>query len=470
MVLADMPLTASEVLRTFHRDEPSLFLGSAFTTVGLVTAAFCLIRRRFDALLVSLGLFAFLYGQRMWFNTELLHLTLAGNDTFANLRWAINFAVPIPAFYFFHAAGLLAGRGKAISIALTSLFVGLMVAVFVVGRLPILHTINNAVVIASLPWVLARTFLQGRTDHDFVVLRRGLFCFVALALWDNTLGVQLLRFSLEPYGFAVLLGCLGYVAARKTLARDQQLQDIQNELEIARTIQRSILPSKFPESHAFEVVASYAPMTAVAGDFYDFLEGGEKRAGLLIADVSGHGIPAALIASMVKMAATAQRSSMDHPAQLLTGMNSALCGNTQGQFVTAAYVHLDAETRELRYAAAGHPSMLLLRNGEVVEVAENGLLLAAVDSAVYTERSMTLEPGDRLMLYTDGLLESKDAKGNLFGEEALQRALAKTGKLAAPAAAKQIMDEVQAWAARQDDDLTLLLCDFTRQSRAEAAV
>ena len=160
MVLADMPLTASEVLRTFHRDEPALFLGSAFTTVGLVAAAFSLVRRRFDALLISLGLFAFLYGQRMWFNSQLLHLTLAGNEAFANLRWAANFAVPIPAFYFFHFAGLLAGRGKAISIALTSLFVGLIVAVFVVGRLPLLQTINNGVVILSLPWVLVRTFRQ----------------------------------------------------------------------------------------------------------------------------------------------------------------------------------------------------------------------------------------------------------------------------------------------------------------------
>ena len=106
-------------------------------------------------------------------------------------------------------------------------------------------------------------------------------------------------------------------------------------------------------------------MTSVAGDLYDFLIIGEQQLGLFIADVSGHGVPAALIASMVKMAATSQRVNAAHPAQLLTGMNAALCGNTQGQYVTAAYVHLNAETREMRYAAAGHPAMLLLRDGRV---------------------------------------------------------------------------------------------------------
>src|SRR4029079_15495245 len=115
------------------------------------------------------------------------------------------------------------------------------------------------------------------------------------------------------------------------------------------------------------------PMTSVAGDLYEFLVADNQHAGLFISDVSGHGVPAALIASMVKMAATSQRSHAAHPAQLLAGMNAALCGNTQGQYVTAAYVYLDAKARELRYSAAGHPAMLLLRGGVVTEVAENGM-------------------------------------------------------------------------------------------------
>jgi sigma-B regulation protein RsbU (phosphoserine phosphatase) len=459
-MLIETQLSASEVLRTFHEDEPYLFLGSAFTTVGIVTEAFCLLRRRFDPLLVWLGVFAFLYGQRMWFDTGLLEMTLGGNNFFAQLRWAVGFLVPIPAFLFFQAAGLLTNRGRLFTVILSALFACLALSVFVIGRLSILHTINNVLVIAALPWILVRTFLLGRADHDFAVLRRGLSCFVVLALWDNTLGPAYLRINLEPYGFAVLLACFGYVAARRTLERDQQLGEIQKELDVARTIQLSILPGEFPASTAFRVAAKYVPMTTVAGDLYDFLRADVHRAGLLIADVSGHGVPAALIASMVKMAATAQREQAEHPARLLAGMNGALCGNTQGQFVTAACVHLDAETREMRYAAAGHPAMLLLRGGQVTEIAENGLLLAAEERAEYTERSLTLERGDRLLLYTDGLLEAKNARGEMFGDTLLAAELKQTAKLTPAQAVERIIAAVQSWGISQEDDLTALVCDF----------
>jgi serine phosphatase RsbU (regulator of sigma subunit) len=129
--------------------------------------------------------------------------------------------------------------------------------------------------------------------------------------------------------------------------------------------------------------------------------------------------------------------------------------------VTAAYVYLDAQTRQLRYAAAGHPSMLLLRRGKVIEIAENGLLLAASDTAEYSDRALPLEIGDRLVMYTDGLVEARNTEGRLFGEESLLAALRGTSGMTSNEAADSLIASTQNWAKLQDDDLTVLVCDFT---------
>ncbi|WP_433984721.1 PP2C family protein-serine/threonine phosphatase [Tunturiibacter empetritectus] len=209
-------------------------------------------------------------------------------------------------------------------------------------------------------------------------------------------------------------------------------------------------------------------MTAVAGDFYDFLIADQTQAGLLIADVSGHGVPAALIAAMVKLAATSQRSNAAEPALLLAGMNSVLCGNTQEQFVTAAYVYLDAASSTLRYSAAAHPPMLLLRGGSVIELTENGLMLAAFTFATYTTAEYALQSSDRLLLYTDGILEATNAQGEEFGSSRLHTLLKEAAGLSAEAAAASILSSLESWSSKsQNDDLTLLICDYFSENIPE---
>ena len=450
------------VLRAFHRDEPYLFLGAAFTTVGLLALIFPLVRRKFDALLIYFGLFAFLYGQRLWVQSEILGLTVPDPSFFPKLRSAIDFIVPLPAILFLGAAGFLTRTiDRIASYALLAGGVILAFLTFARGPSNTYHLINNIVVIVALLALVTRFTGRRDTDHDFKIVRAGLFVFVALALWDNIGGALSWRFSrMEPLGFAVFLGTMGYVAARRVLQRDQQLNEIQKELEVARRIQTSILPGDFPTSQHFKVAARYIPMTSVAGDFYDFVVAEEKQAGLLIADVSGHGVPAALIASMVKLAAATQRDHASDPSTFLARMNAALYGNTQNQFVTAAYVHLSADSGEMRYSAAGHPPMLLLRNGSVATVMENGLILAAFDFAAYQTATQRLQSGDRLLLYTDGLIEAANAAGDFFGQEALCACIQQTAKLPPGEAADSILATVRRWSARQDDDLTLLVCDY----------
>lgn len=469
MLAPEAQITASQVLSAFHHDQGFLFLGASFITVSLLCAAFPILNRKLDALLLWLAAFAFLYGLRLWIDTEIVGFTLGDMPLFGRIEWAINFLTPVPAFLFFQTAGLLPRRGKIYTTALITLFVALALTTLFVGRLPILHKINNIAVIAALPFILVRTYLQGAVNRDFVIMRRGLLCFVLLALFDNTVGDYWLHRSIEPYGFAVFLGCLGYVAVHRALQRDREYNEIQQELGLARRMQLAILPASFPSSRSFQVAAKYVPMTSVAGDFYDFVQTDEQHLGLLIADVSGHGVPAALIASMVKMAATSQRTQAADPAALLGGMNAALCGNTQGQYVTAAYVYLDGCAKQLHYSAAGHPAMLLLRNGAVTEIAENGMLLAAVEGASYDIKTLPLEAGDRLLLYTDGLIEARSAEGKLFGEESLAVNLRASAHMTPSEVVEHLIASVRSWSRVQDDDLTVLVCDYVGAPELSAA-
>jgi sigma-B regulation protein RsbU (phosphoserine phosphatase) len=460
MLAVDPQLTASELLRIFHRDEPYLFLGAAFTTVAILAAAFSVLRRKVDSLAVSFALFAFLYGQRLWVQAGLLEALVPHSNILERLRSGIDFLVPIPAFLFFEAAGLLHRRARILGYILGILLGSLSLVTFTFGPSPVYHQINNVVVIVALIVLVIQSLLNPDRSRDFVVIRRGLLIFVAFALWDNIAGAFKHASKIEPFGFVAFLAALGYVAARQIMDRDRQLNAIHKELEVARRIQLSILPAEFPSSEAFRVAARYVPMTSVAGDFYDFIVADDKQVGLLIADVSGHGVPAALIASMVKLAATSQRSEAADPSSFLSGMNSALLGNTQNQFATAAYVHLDSESQELRYSAAGHPPMLLLRQGNVQEIEENGLMLAAFDFAKYSNATHRLEGGDRLLLYTDGIIEATNAAGKFFGQDSLSDILRRTSSLPPSEAADRIIASVEQWAVSQDDDLTVLVCDY----------
>jgi phosphoserine phosphatase RsbU/P len=267
---------ANQVLGAFHRDAPYLFLGAAFVAVGILSAAFAVLRRKRDSLLIYLSLFAAFYGIRLWVSSTLLGMTVQGSTFYTRLRPAVNYIVLIPAFLFFISLGLRRRLERAVGYVMVGLGVVLASATFIFGDSGSYERINSIAVIAASSFFLVR-FMLGRSAErgtpeaaDFAVIRWGLLVFVAFVVWQNM--VEFFPTSmpqLEPFGFAAFLSTLGYVAARRTLRRDQQLQEIQNELEIARRIQQSILPGEFPNSTHFQVAARYVPMTSVAGDLYD---------------------------------------------------------------------------------------------------------------------------------------------------------------------------------------------------------
>src|SRR5271170_4804583 len=253
-------------------------------------------------------------------------------------------------------------------------------------------------------------------------------------------------------------------------AHDQiarQLVAINIELEMARQIQLSILPRDTPKIAGLDIVANYLPMTSVAGDFYDFIAVDEKRVGILIADVSGHGLPSALIASMLQVALTAQAAHASEPARVLSGLNQALCGKFEQNFVTAAYVFVDLEKKVMTYAGAGHPPLLFRRksSGKVSEVLENGLFLGMFPEATYASLQLPLEAGDRGVLYTDGIAETKNPAQEEFGTARLKQFIEKSDGLPVDHFAEGLLEELSRWSEQpqgqeQQDDITVLTIDF----------
>jgi sigma-B regulation protein RsbU (phosphoserine phosphatase) len=454
-----MQISAADVLQAFRRDEPHLFIGAASITAGLVVIGFLFIRRRFDRLLAFFAWFAVLYGERLWVQSSVVRLMEPASLLRVRFEMALTFFVAVPAFLFFQETGLVGRAGQLIAYTVCWLEMALIAATFLGAPLTPLSNLNSLLVMAgSLPLVILG-FRQKNPGNEVAVFRAGLLIFVGFVFWTNMRSLQGDVTAVEPYGFGLFLCCVGYVAAKRALDRDQQLASLQQELEVAKRIQLSILPTSFPASPHFTVAARYVPMTAVAGDFYEFLATGGPTAGLLVADVSGHGVPAALIASMVKMATTAQRQHAAHPERLLASINEALCGNTLSQFVTAAYVYLDAERGEFCYAAAGHPPMLLLREGQVRAIEENGLVLGIFASAAYGATQQALRKGDRLLLYTDGVIEAANGAEEEFGQERLGKLLIANAGRTVEETADLILSTVQAWASTQMDDLTAVVCD-----------
>jgi serine phosphatase RsbU (regulator of sigma subunit) len=249
-----------------------------------------------------------------------------------------------------------------------------------------------------------------------------------------------------------------------------QLQTIQSEMNTARQIQLSILPREIPAIKGLDISARYLPMTSVAGDFYDFIAIDEKRIGILVADVSGHGMPAALISSMLKIALDGQTKHAADPARVLDGLNQALCGKFQGHFVTAVYVVVDTERECLRYAGAGHPPLILMDHstGEAHDFLENGLFLGYFPDASYTAMEIPFKAGDCGVLYTDGIPEMTDPSDEQFGLERLKQFLQDNHDLSAGQFVDALLDELSRWSnlasgREAEDDITLLAFCFERQ-------
>jgi sigma-B regulation protein RsbU (phosphoserine phosphatase) len=439
-----------------------LVIGILVTAIGIGALLLQGLRRASkDRGLIWFGLFAMLYGIRLLLTTGLFSDFFGGRQVVLFLVWAITFTIGIPAAIF--AWGLVSSEwNRTIRILLGAIaaLAVLAIASYPVASLrPALLLMNNLLVIAFTSAFLVYLFyLRPTSVPGLKVLRIGFGLFALFVVYTNLVSANLMpgNAGLEFVGFFIYICFLGYIGAERMFRNEEHLLAIRKELDIARRIQTSILPEAMPELHGLQVAAQYVPMSEVAGDFYEFLVVDESRLGVLIADVSGHGVPAALVASMVKVAIAAQFEHADDPAKVMAGLNSVLSGKLQGQFVTAAYLFLDLESGTGSYSAAGHPPLLhyCAADNAIHDIVENGLILGIMPFVSYESRSLTIGHGDRFLLYTDGVLEA-DRRGEEFGPDRVKSILSQP--LSADQLCTSLSKEVRAWSQNvAGDDITIV--------------
>jgi serine phosphatase RsbU (regulator of sigma subunit) len=204
-------------------------------------------------------------------------------------------------------------------------------------------------------------------------------------------------------------------------ARQEERARIEQEMRSAQYVQESLLPDEVPSIAGWQIEPFYCPARQVGGDLYDFLTLPNGQIGIVIGDVSGKGMPAALMmATTCTMIRAASRGDFS-PGELLAVVNDLLIGNTTpNMFVTCFYAILDPASGLLRFANAGHSLPVLTRNGEIIELMAKGMPLGLMPEQSYPDQEIYLQSGDSILFYTDGLVESHNREMDMFGTSRLQ--------------------------------------------------
>jgi phosphoserine phosphatase RsbU/P len=476
-VLKPVTLTPTEL----RWDLLNVGVGVLLLVIGLTAATLFFFRLKWrDRSLIYFGVFTILYALRLLGNRMIIDSVFDVSESFWRyFDYFISCTIVLPFGLYLY---------ELVDEELRPLFpwilgtqaicaVGeIIAAIYGVGLVQ-LNQVNNittlATLTAALIWILLARSRRLFT-HDVRVFFGGLMFWFVFIIHNNLAGLGIISrpprsHGLEFIGFLGFVGCLGYITIRRSFATEERLLAIDAELQIARQIQASTLPQQLPKLADLDIAARYVPMSAVAGDFYDFLPDGPNRLGVLIADVAGHGVGAALIASMVKLAFAGQSVYASDPAKLLREVNIALCGKFEEQYVTAAYVYIDCERNIIQYAGGGHPPLMLASRagGTVRRVEENGPILGMFAEAPYSAIEIPFRPGDRLFLYTDGAFEAMNTSYEEYGKSRLEQFLKTHLTMSPDSLSTAFLADLSQWSGHaqggQDDDITFVVLDYRDQ-------
>jgi phosphoserine phosphatase RsbU/P len=302
---------------------------------------------------------------------------------------------------------------------------------------------------------------------------RSILCLPMISINGDLVGViQVLNkkgggaFDKRDESLLEALGAHASVALERARLTEAYVdkQRIEEALKLARDIQMSILPQRFPAfpgRDEFEIFAAIEPAKEVGGDFYDFFFVDRDNLCFCIGDVSGKGIPASLFMAVTKTLIKAKTSRGMYPDEILSDVNQELCvDNDAAMFVTIFCGILNTRTGEVLYCNGGHNPPYIFSSGRAVEALDDntGMALGVYEAASYSTRALTLNPGDGIFLYTDGVTEAMDMKGNFYTDDRLKRLLENQKGLPIEDRLRITLSDLKSFSsgAPPTDDITLL--------------
>ena len=467
----------------FETDFGDIAAGLIESSIGLTVIVIGLLRRRSkDLSLLNFGLILLVGGIRWLAHGPTMRALIGFPFTLPYFNAALTYAgvVLISAF-------LIEIFGPGLYNSMLWVFRSTIVYAVAIAGYELIHQgpppepaiIPVVAVLCVLVWLINLLLAPRRETTAKRVLRiLFLTALIGPAIIDNLVNMHLFPWKVHlEQPVLVVLWCIGvgYLAVHLFFSNEAKLLAIEQEVDIARRIQQSNLPKTLHSPRGLDIAARYAPMSAVAGDFYDIQIEGETSVGILIADVSGHGVGAALIGSMLKIAFASQSDNLSDPARVLTQINRILHGKIEESFVTAFSLFIDVANGTLRYANAGHPPPVLWSTSkkELRRLSTGGTILGPFLNTGYENATLSFGKDDWLVLYTDGIIETRNNAGELFGDERLEAFIEANSSDSPERAADELIHHLSTWSGKSgetslDDDLTLIVLKMVSEPVAPA--
>lgn len=365
---------------------------------------------------------------------------------------------------FYHVLGIFSLLNAAVA-----LFGGISQSSIGVSWLSVLICISLLIVLVWGIWKRLRSFYYFTVAFVLLLITCIVYGLLKFGILPSNPFLEEMLFPIASLADITLFAFA--LADRIQLLRQEkdmalaQVTSLRRERKISRDILMQSLPKTIPDVKNLQIQIYILPMKDVGGDFYEFFSPNPYEIGIVLCDVSGHGIPASLISAMGKVAFTTQKDNISSPKQVLEGMNRVLYGNCNPQYVTASYVYLNTSTKVWRFGRAGHPSAYLQRaNGEIIKVHPKGKIIGVFPEIQIEETTYRVEPKDRILILSDGVLESFNPEGKMYGEPGLLEFLRTNREIPNHLFKGKLIQDLESFSKTEikewDDDLTFIFLEL----------